>query len=528
MKMYVATDDHPEMPGLVSMAENYAQACEYERALELYGQAIDLLRGEHDEAGRWDQEAALHNARAVLLIQIGQWRRAQEDLGKVISRASHLADHGLLVRARVMNAEVDSFCGEYSEAVHELETAVSFALSSECTPVEKALAYLFLGTLYARIGEHDQGVESLTKACEILESQERDREVAAALAATYLQQGLDEFRQRRLDEARALYQKSLAISSEHVPNSTVEADAHRYIGILESIRGNHLEALRWHRKALQIFKQTRNPLGQAKAFNSIGQTCLDVPRRDDALFFMRKAQQICRHLGADAEMANIYGKLGTVYMEREEFDRAIESQLKDVELSRRFGNYRALAFAMRNLGLSYQAKGEPDEALHYLKESLHRFSELQDRVNVARLHLDLARSCLDRQDTVDAEEEVDKAREILVTRELGPDMGEAHIILGSIYRRNRCFEDAEKAYNQALRLLGDQPSPALAEVNFGLGQLFYEMRSHGRAVEHLKATMRLCRELKIRRLLDRAIPLLERIDDIELVNLLIEDVEQAG
>lgn len=528
MKMYVSAGSHPEWVGLITLAENHARAFEFDRALELYDQALDLLPDEGAPIAQADQEAALRLARASLRVQLGQWRQAQEDLDRVASQAASVSDTSQIVRAHLLNAEIDSFHGDFSEAIHKLEKALQIARAEPCTATDRASTHLLLGTLYARIGEHEQGMAMLCTAADDLAGLESIDEAPAVRAGILLQQGLDAFRRRRVDDARALYEKSLEISRRHLPDSCAEADAYRYLGVLDTLQGEHLKALRWHRKALRIYKLTRNPLGQAKVFNSIGQACLQVPRRDEALFFLRKARQICRQLGADAEMAHIYGKLGMVYLERDELDRAIEFQLKDVELCRRFGNYRALAFATRNLGLSYRAKGESEEAAHYLTESLQRFTELQDPVQIARLHLDLARNLLDQGDTYQAEIAVEKACEILVAPDGSPDLGVAHLLLGSIHHRNRQLVEAEHDYNRALRILDEHPSAALAEANFGLGQLYYEMRSHGRATEHLKQTLRLCRSLNLRRLLERTVPYLERIDDIELVNLLVEDVEQEG
>src|SRR5690606_24597499 len=126
---------------------------------------------------------------------------------------------------------------------------------------DRARVHLELGTLYARLGEHRLGEESLREA-------ERLHPEVAAGALTQL--GLAAFRDRRPEEARELYRRSLELH----PDASTEAETWRYLGILASTEGRFAEALRRHRRALLLYRQLKHPLGQAKVYNSIGQTCL--------------------------------------------------------------------------------------------------------------------------------------------------------------------------------------------------------------------------------------------------------------
>ncbi|HXE71315.1 MAG TPA: tetratricopeptide repeat protein [Candidatus Nitrosotenuis sp.] len=526
MKIYLGPEEQREVPELAALAQEHVEAREFERAVEVYGRILEILSESPARPGLYDQKASVRNARAQLFIQLGKWQEALEDIDRVLSNQAHLQDLAQLVRAQVACAQIHCNYGEYSEAIHNLEDALGVA-EDKAGPLEQAQVHLELGTVFARIGEHQRGLDSLERACQLLEGQEQiSEEARQVLAAAYTQRGLAAYRERALDQALAHYRKSLDILGPRAEDTRIAADTRRYMGILAASQGNYSEALRHHREALQIYRLIKYPLGMAKTYNSIGQTCLELSRLDESLFFMRKAHSLSLELGADAEIATIYGKLGNIYMQREEFDRAVEFHLKDLELSGRFGNYRALAFAFRNLGLSYRAKGDFEEALHYLRESLKRFEELQDQANSARVHLDLARVWLDRGRLSDAEEEVSRGRDILAEGGRGPEEADALLLLGCIHRMRGRAEEAEHEYLRVLAALASQePSGRLAETHYELGQLYRETGRLAEASQQLKECIRLSKLLGIRRLLERSVSLLEKIDELELVNLLVDEVE---
>lgn len=524
MKLYLAPETCAQLPDLLGLAADHASRRDYERALDLYGRALELLNGLVPEPAVFDQKAALRNTRAEILMTIGQWQRALEDLDRILGHGGDLTDAALLVRARTTQAQIHGFYGEYGDALATLETAMRIAESLPAG-LEEARVRARLGTLYARIGEHRKGEACLRRVLELLpEPRERDGAVLRATALTQL--GLAAFRERKGELARERYQESLDILERWDPESEVEAETWRYLGVLWSVRGRFGEALRHHRRALQLYLRLRMPLGQAKAFNSIGQTCLEISRLDQALYFMRRAEDLCLELGADAELAAVYGKLGSIYLQLEDYRRAVELHRKDVELCRRFGNYRALAFAMRNLGLSQRANGELDEAEAHLQQALLRFHELHDPAFVMRVHLDLAEVSLDQGNLPDAEGSLDRARAMQEEDTPDPDRARLWLLTGTLNRLRQRRDDAQEAYLEALRILAEVGSSgAMAQARFELAQLHEEARDPEQAVYHLRECMVMARALGMTHLVRKAVRMLERIDELELVTLLIEQLE---
>ncbi|MDD1444514.1 tetratricopeptide repeat protein, partial [Dolichospermum sp. ST_sed3] len=275
------------------------------------------------------------------------------------------------MKSFVNEGELLSYFGEYAESLNSFEAALKIAQATGI-PEELALCKLHLGTINAKIGEHQKGKELIEECVELVKDRQGNSEARTIMASALSQPGLQFFRKGKFDDAVSHYEKAISILEDR-QDSIEKAEAYRYIGVIHSIKSSYREALSYHQKSLHIVGTVKYLFGMAKVYNSIGQLCLDVQKLDEALFFMEKAERICHDLGADAEAATIYGKLGNVYMQKEDYENAVKFHLKDMEMCKRFGNYRALAYTYRNLGLSYMHNNQVDEALSYLKEGLDRF-----------------------------------------------------------------------------------------------------------------------------------------------------------
>ena len=498
---------------------------EYERTLEHLARLLDCLVNLEAQPGLVDQRAAVRNLRAELLMQLGRWDQAMEDIDKVLASENQLEDQGLLAQALVASAQISSYYGDFADAISILERALAMRddLHRRST---LANILLELGTVFARIGEMQQGREKFQEVEELLSPKESlCPEELTVLASAYTQIGLIFFRERQIVEAERYYQKSLDLSSRGPQATSLMADTYRYLGILNNVRHQNTEALRYHNQALQIYVQLRLLLGQAKTYSSVGQTCLDLSRLEEALYFTNKAERISRHLGAEAEVAAIYGKLGNIYVQMGDYGRAVEFHQKDVEMCRRFGNYRAIAYAMHNLGLSYRGKGDMAEAIHYLKESLNRFLELNDTPQVTRLNLDLARTSLDRSRLDEAEDYLHTADELIQNDPRSVHLGYAQLLLGSLHRLQQNQDEALRLLQDSIESLSRGSAPTqLAQANFELGLLLNELGEKEQALQRLKAALRLSRTLEMRNLMRDCIIQIERLDELELVKLLLEDV----
>ena len=463
--------------------------------------------------------------RARVLFRLGDWNSALDDVDWILNCETEVPPRRL-VGALLTSARISAQMGHYHEAIGTLEMATQTADRQEVDATSRAAAHIEFASVLYRIGEEDRAESELALGESLIAEIEEPRKNEKMRAFALVQKGLECFRKRQLDQAQALYEEAIVQLEPRNSPTLLQADTLRYLGVLHKLKGEPLQSMRRLRHALSTYTKLQAPLGQAKTFNSLGQTCLAISRLDEAIFFTRKAEEISRSIGADSELATIYGKLGRIYAELSDFEKAVEYHLRDVDSCRRFGNYRALAFSMLNLGWSYLGKGDQDEALHYLEESLSRFRELGDRPHQAKVLLAMGQSYMDTGRLPEAEEVLEGAIEVLEEEgRIDEDLGRSRLMMGRLHRSWGNWAVAWSSLVSAQKILEDSAGTgALAETYLELGLLALERRQAADATRYLKQAISLSKKLELRDLLATAMGALESLENYALIDLLVEEL----
>lgn len=387
--------------------------------------------------------------RVVVLLERAKLRLLSADWEECLNLLDEVQLHDHLLEPPdkavyyLTSARLHHGYGDINQAIAFIEMAL--AESSGRVEIE---AQIEMGSLFNRIGERERGSEFLSLAEEALREQPSP-ELESRLA---FERGLEQLRSERISESLEAFERSLR-SLNTVQPSAAHAESLRFLGIIAAMDSRPLEALELQKKALDLFLSLNNPFGASKTYSSIGQTCLQLERYEEAELFLRKAEEICRTIGAEAERAMILGKLGSVFVRHGDFEKAISYQKQDLELSSRFGNYRALAFSLRNLGLSYKAMGDLSKAVGYLRDSRDRFAELEDDTYLVKADLDLVGALLDHDRVMEAFGYLEEAQEHLDRRlEISLDHVNARFYSGVVALRTNHFHRAESLLWQALEM----------------------------------------------------------------------------
>ena len=454
---------------------------------------------------------------ARLHFLLGRWERCLGSLDSV-STYDHLLSPDDRSLFYLVSARLHQGYGDINQALVFLELAVSEAEESAGAQLVESL--IEIGALFHRLGERERGTEFLDRA-ELLAGGLLDSQVVAQLQ---VQKGLTAFRSDRPAEAEEHYQRALEHLEYPREASVLRGETRRYLGVVAATDGRPYEALEFQRQALEDFAALPYPLGSAKAYNSLGQTCLRLGRYQEARFFLEQAEALCRELGAEAERATILGKLGRVYAETGHYEKAISFQQQDLNSSSRFGNYRAMAFALRNLGLSYRAKGDYEKAVAYLKDSRDRFAELEDPTPQVRTGLDLVASLIELSRGEEARAYLGDVLQLLENRlDTTPDHVHAHYFWGLLARRSQDGTEAEASLWQALELSRSfSVEPRQADIHFELAELYRDYRDRDGAVEHLISAYGLARSCGLSKLLFSIVERLYELSPKTLFELLLE------
>jgi tetratricopeptide (TPR) repeat protein len=481
-----------------------------------FAMAQKLVRSLEQSFVKPEYKIVLLLEKARLAYLVGRWDVCLSILDKVEPH-ERLLDTDDRAFFYILNGRLHQGYGDMNQALSFLEIAWNEA--QEGQGYRAAEAALEMASLFNRIGEPERGQDFLGQA-EVQLGQTQDGRLSSRLA---FEKGLVALREERLAEAEEHFRECLNILGEKNP-SVFRGEGLRFLGILACMESRPLDALKLQKEALSCFRALPYAIGVGKAYNSLGQTCLQLGRYPEARFFLEKAMEVCRELGADAEMARIFGKLGLVYSKMGEYEKAIECQKQDLEISSRSSNYRALAFSLRNLGLSYKDRGDLDQAVQYLKDSRDRFAELEDETFQVKADLDLVGALLGHERVTEAWGYLQDAQELIAKRlETTADHVMAKYYAGLVALHTGNYHQAEGCLWQSLEMCKAFSMQARqADVHFHLARLYLAKQDKGAAQEELLVAYRLARAFSRTSLLSDIVDMLHEVEPEALFKALLQ------
>ncbi|MFP4496571.1 MAG: tetratricopeptide repeat protein [Vulcanimicrobiota bacterium] len=499
---------------------------EYGEALEKLQEA-EILMEELTDSPEVYRNLKLKNLDLAGHIQqiTGKWTQALRIYKSMLDLQEFVENKRPIVTAYLGKGEILSNRGSYMAALDNMKEGL---ILSEKTgdPLYIARCYISLGGLYSSMGEFETGKRLLEKAKTIINEHKDMEGMEFVQASENNQLGLKFFRNKEFEKAREQFQTTIEIM-ETYPYSFERAEALRYIGIVNSIQSEYKAALEHHSEALWIYQYSGYKLGQAKIYNSLGQACLSISRLNEAVHFMEKAESVCRIMEADAISATLYGKLGKVYMMKEEYDKAERFFTRDVDMCKKFENYRAMAFATANLGECSIYLGKNKQAIDYLKQSIELFRKKGDKPNQQRVGLLLVKAHINDGKLDDASRKLEELSEMINTREISSEAGVYLMLDAIIERHNKDWEKASQYFTRAIEVLKTKKDRfQLAEAYYEFGLLSLGLKDKDGALAKFKEAFRIARDLNLQKQRARYFSMIERIDEREIVKMIMEELDK--
>jgi len=508
---------------LIHSARKHTGKFEFNQALDDLERANDEIVGAGDIPISAELETLLMSERAKIFRLLGKWEEALIDYNSIIMMKDTVSDPVPVIHSYLGKGEILANRGRYKEALDLFKDALSIADRME-NKKEIAHCCYSLGMFYSRMGESTSGKRLLERAKRIALEHKDVPGMNLILAAVENQFGLIEFRNSELEKAHEIFKNAME-SLEELKLSLEYAEASRYLGVVSGIRKNYRKSLEYHLIALDIYNKIGYKLGQAKVYNSIGQTCVELGKLDIAVHFMEKAEKICRSLGADTEAATIYGKLGNIYMMKEEYDRAKALFNRDIEMSQKFENIRALAFAYRNIGVCNVYLGQNKDAVRILSRSVSLFRKMGDKIQERKVKLDLCEAYINEGSLDEAEKLADNFSKDISPEDVSMEAAILNMILGIINRHRKRWEKSRENFEKSAELIADKgESMKLSELYYEYGLLCLGMNDREGALSKFKKAFKIASELGLDRQKERYFRMIERIDELEIIRMIIEEI----
>lgn len=519
-----AEDTRKTVESLLRTARQALKYFDYEDALSILEKAHESLYATKKEPAVIGLLMEIMVTKTRIFEMLGKWDEAITECNDLFEYRDTMKDNTPIIQALIIKGEILGNRGHYSQSVETLKKALSVADKSG-DQKNIAMSCYALGKLYCRTGEGITGRMLLERADGIAMSLTGDPEMKNLMAAINNQMGLIHFRKMELEEAGDLLQGTVDMLKDETYSSE-RALAFRYLGITHSMRQDYKKGLKYLSMALWIYKKTGDIFGQAKVYNSLGRSLADISKLDDAVLFLEKSEKICRKLSADAEAATIYGKLGSVYVLKEEFDRAKTYFIRDIEMSKRFENNRAQAFAYGNIGECNIYLGMNREAIENLTVSSELFRKMGDQVSERKVLLNLCTAHINEGSLDKAREITDALSAIISTWKKSLDLATLLMLKGIIERHNKNWAESSKYFNEALEMM--KPfgrTVKLAQAYYEYGLMSLAIHDRDGALAKFREAYQTARDLGLKSQRDRYFKIIERIDDQEIVKVLIDELE---
>ncbi len=144
--------------------------------------------------------------------------------------------------------------------------------------------------------------------------------------------------------------------------------ARTLVGAAQMASGNLDEAYQMHEKALEVYREVGDQLGETRALSDLATIQLRKGDLDDAEKFLRQSMQIREKLGHRASLASNLFTLGEIYLQRSETDMALTTLHDMLDIATEGGVKMRAYQAHEALARVFQASGYSDKALiHYKK-----------------------------------------------------------------------------------------------------------------------------------------------------------------
>ena len=210
---------------------------------------------------------------------------------------------------------------------------------------------------------------------------------ARRAAHCYLQGG-DRARARYApDEARALYEKGLAMLGEI--DAPARLDALHNLGDVLEQSGRTEEAMQYFVEMLQLAWRFDNLAKAGAAYSRLARGHRRFGKYDLAMDHLRRAHELFSRSRDDRGIASTLDDMGRVNWLRGAFGHALDFHRQALTIRRALGDRRSIALSLANIGRVHHDTGNFKAAINQFREALDLRRDIGDLVGVVQSLCDL-------------------------------------------------------------------------------------------------------------------------------------------
>ncbi len=267
----------------------------------------------------------------------------------------------------------------------------------------------------------------------------------------YFQRGAFDQAISKLEDAERLYGKEKN-HKEQCDTLIQISQAYQSIGQFEN-------ALESSKAAIEVAKDSGDPIRVARALNLTGSIYLGVDQTNEAYRYLDESLKMSRNLEDSKLTASILNNLGNFYTNGKKYDEAYAAYMESVMLSESTGSRQLRGIALTNAATAAMRNGQYETSKSLLDEALVQTRSLEDSRNKAYglINIGLAyqsllpyfpgsNNLLLRQSAESFNEAADVAKTIDDNLALSYALG----YLGNLYENGQQYQDAQQLTRMAI------------------------------------------------------------------------------
>ncbi|MFN8359515.1 MAG: adenylate/guanylate cyclase domain-containing protein [Candidatus Kapaibacterium sp.] len=287
------------------------------------------------------------------------------------------------------------------------------------------------------------------------------------------------------DKASEYARQAIAVSERNGYKKGI-GGGYNILGGIADDRGNYMQALELHTKALQLRREANDSSGMTSSMGNIAIVFMHLGDINEALRYNFETLTIDEKLGNKESIAGTFNNIGTLYLTLGNQTDALKYFLKALKINEEVGNKLWKAINLANIATVYSNQGKIDESLKYKRDAFTIYRELGNKLGVASSIMDIGYSHFKTKNYPEA---IARFLEALpMYKELGNKNGIAlsYNSLGSCYTRQKKFNEAAKYLDSGFTIC---KSIGLLEGVRNCYRLLYELDStkgdNAAAIKHL-------------------------------------------
>ena len=375
-------------------------------------------------------------------------------------------------------------------AISYYQEFVNMSQEVELPSLKLASAYQRLGWAYEGQEQYTEALEAYRQANQLLDAERNPHfysEVLRDIGDVYVQQ-------KQFEQALEAYQQALRLLD-------AERNPHFYGVVLHDIadvygaQEQFEQALTFYQQAADYKRRGNNPGSLVTTLQAEAEMHWELGQTAEAQQRYERCLALLQGLPAPGEfllLAEVYHGLGRLHEEQRRYEEALEAYQQALQLLDAEQEPQLYGGVLQDIGDVYQAQGRLEQALGYYQRAAQaRVGDPSDQVTTLQALADVQ---VKLGQTAEALQMLERGVHLL--RGL-PAPGEpkrlARILLrcGRVYERQRRYEEALEAYQQALQLLDAEQEPQLygvvlhdmADVYEAQGQLEQALEYYQRAAQ---------------------------------------------